>query len=104
MYFLPRSGVDLRELVLVDVTVRVHLHDLIIRRSAEHLDDLHQLVDVTVRTENGLKGEHLNQDAASRPHVDLRRVASAGEDKLRSAVAPRTDVGEIRFSLLQSFC
>lgn len=80
VYFFPRTGINLGELVLVNIAVRIHLHDLIIGWSSQHLDDFHELVDITVRAEDGLKSQHFHKDAASRPHIYLRRVTGACED------------------------
>lgn len=64
-YFLPRAWVDLGKLVLVNIAVWVHLHDLVIGRRSQHLDDFHELVDVAVRAEDGLQSQHFHEDAAS---------------------------------------
>ncbi len=74
----------------------VHVPYLRLRRSPQYLDDLLQLVNLRVAKKGGHSIDHLNQDTASRPHVDLRRVICGSEDELRSPVAPRADIGEIR--------
>lgn len=54
---------------MLDVA-RVHLQDLILRRSAQYLDDLHKLVDAARTGEEDAAAEELAEDAAGGPHVD----------------------------------
>ena len=60
-------GADLRELELG--VVGVHLAQLLAGRRAQHLDDLHQLVDAAVPREDGLSQQQLSQHTAGAPHV-----------------------------------
>ena len=53
---------DLWELVLH--VVRVHRLDLLARGRAEHLDDLHELVDAALTGEERLAEHELGHDAA----------------------------------------
>jgi hypothetical protein len=103
-YFFPWPRVDLGKLVLLDITIRVHLHNLIVGGRTQNLYNLHKLIDVAVRSEDGLQSNHLNEDAACRPGINLGRVSSASEDQLWGSIAPRANVGKIGLSLLQSLC
>ena len=47
------------KLVLLDIAIPVHLHDVVEGRSAQHLYYLDQLVDVALGTEDRLMGYHL---------------------------------------------
>jgi len=66
-HLLPRMGLDLRKLELG--VVGVHLADLLARRRAQHLDDLHQLVDARVARKDGLAQQQFGQHATGAPNV-----------------------------------
>eukprot|EP00754_Rhynchopus_humris_P013920 Rhum_TRINITY_DN14356_c14_g1::Rhum_TRINITY_DN14356_c14_g1_i1::g.84606::m.84606 len=95
----PRVRLDRRELE-VGVAL-VHGLDLLTRGRAQHLDDLHQLVDARLSREQRLPDEQLGEDAAQRPHVDGGGVVRGTEDELRGTVIPRADVGHVGLSLHQ---
>lgn len=82
-------------LVLLHIELFVHLLDLPFGGRAKHLDNLLELVDLGVAHEGGSAVDHLNQDAAGGPHVDLGGVVSCTEDKFGGPVAARADVGEV---------
>lgn len=73
-YLGERVRLDLWELVLH--VVRVHCLDLLPRWSAEHFDDLDQLVDSTLPWEERLPKHQLRHDAPSRPDVCLQKNVS----------------------------
>ena len=73
-HLLPRVRLDLRELELR--VVRVHLADLLARRRAQDLDDLHQLVHAALAREQRLPEQQLRQHAARRPHVCTQRTST----------------------------
>lgn len=64
---IERMRLDLRELVLH--IVGVHGADLIACRSAQHFDDLHQLVDTGFTREERLTEHQLSHHAACRPDI-----------------------------------
>ena len=78
----PRVSLDLRELELC--VVRIHLLDLLPRRSSKNLDDLHQLVHPAVPGEDGLAQHELREDAARRPDVNVGGVVRGPEYQLWS--------------------
>ena len=84
-------------LVLLHVELLVHLLHLPLGGGAQDLDDLLELVDLGVAHERGSAVDHLDQDAAGGPHVDLSGVVSGPEDELGSTVAPGADVGQVGF-------
>ena len=52
IYLLPRMCLNLRELELG--VIGIHLANLLPRRSAQHFDDLYQLIDARIAWENWL--------------------------------------------------
>eukprot|EP00955_Chlamydomonas_euryale_P099115 365195-Chlamydomonas_euryale.AAC.22 len=66
--------------------------DLLARRRAQHLDDLHQLVDAALSWKERLSQHQLRNHAPNRPYVDRGRVVSRAKDELGRAVVPRADV------------
>mmetsp|Transcript_27146 Transcript_27146/g.68916 ORF Transcript_27146/g.68916 Transcript_27146/m.68916 type:complete len:393 (+) Transcript_27146:146-1324(+) len=96
---VPRVRLDLRELELR--VIRVHRHELLARRRAEHLDDLDELIHAALPGEDGLPQDQLRRDARGRPDVDDRRVVRGAEDQLWRAVIARADVGDVGLALHQ---
>mmetsp|Transcript_7402 Transcript_7402/g.16726 ORF Transcript_7402/g.16726 Transcript_7402/m.16726 type:complete len:262 (-) Transcript_7402:188-973(-) len=82
--------------------VGIHGHELIPRRGAQHLDDLHQLVHPTFTREYRLAEHKFGRHASSRPNIDYSRVICGTKDELRSPVVTRADIGNIRFALHQT--
>eukprot|EP00955_Chlamydomonas_euryale_P117852 366501-Chlamydomonas_euryale.AAC.33 len=78
--------------------------DLLARRRAQHLDDLHQLVDAALTREERLPQHQLRDHAPNRPNVDRRRVVCRAKDELRRAVVARADVRDVRLTLDQLLC
>lgn len=56
---------------------RIHLHDLVLRRRPQNLDDLDELVDSARAGEEDAAGEKLAEDATGGPKVD--RVCEKGK-------------------------
>jgi hypothetical protein len=67
-YLRPRHRLDLRKRML-DVA-RIHLHNLVLRRRAQNLDDLDKLVDSARSGEEDAPGEKLAEDATGGPEID----------------------------------
>ena len=66
-YFRKWMWFDLWELVLH--IVRVHRANLIARRSAEHFDDLDELIDTGFTREERLSEHQLCHNTSRRPHI-----------------------------------
>ena len=97
MYLAPLSFLDLGELIVIEVIVRIHIDDLTLGGRAQNLDDLDQMIDAVLGNEEGSPLDHFQQHAAHRPHVDHSRVVIGSEDQLGGPVAPRADVGQVGF-------
>ena len=69
LHLRPPRG---RELVVG--VVGVHAPQLLRRGRAQHLDDLHQLVDAVLAREERLAQDELRKHAARRPQVHARAV------------------------------
>ena len=54
------------------------------------------MVDATVTHEEGTALDHLKEDTTHRPNIDHGAVMSGSENELRSTIASRTYVGQIR--------
>mmetsp|Transcript_106597 Transcript_106597/g.270709 ORF Transcript_106597/g.270709 Transcript_106597/m.270709 type:complete len:220 (+) Transcript_106597:171-830(+) len=72
--------------------VGIHGLQLCRRRSAQHLDDLHQLVDAVSPSEKRLAQDHLAKHATCRPKIDGGRVADRSHNALGSSVEARAHV------------
>jgi hypothetical protein len=66
--------------------------DDVVGRGAQELGDDGELVDVVLAGEEGLALEHLGEDAAGAPDVDLDVVLLPGEHDLGGAVVARRHV------------
>jgi hypothetical protein len=71
-YLVPWAARNLWELELG--VVRIHVSNLVLGRSTEHLDDLHKLVNAILTRKNGLPEQQLGHHTTSRPHVCNRWV------------------------------
>lgn len=71
--------------------------------SAEDFDDLDELVDAAFSREDWLAEHELCNDATYSPHVYLCCVLGIAEDKLRSPVVSRANVGNVGFIRYQLF-
>lgn len=92
-HLVPRVRLDLREFELL--VVRIHALNLFACRRAQHLDNLHQLIDSRVSREDWLSEEELSHDGSRRPHVNRVGVVGGAEDELWSAVVARADVRDV---------
>jgi len=68
----PRAWTNLREAELN--VVAVHCLDLRTIRSAQHFDDLNQLIDAAISKEQRLTKEELSKNATHRPYVYNQKV------------------------------
>lgn len=80
MYLVPLSFFDLRELVIIQIVIRIHVDYLGLCGSAQHLNDLNQVVDAALADEEGRAVDHLQDDAADRPDIDHCCVVGGSED------------------------
>lgn len=99
MYLIPGSGLHSREfLILAEIVLGVHLLDFVTTRSAKDLEDLEELIDLGIPQKGSLSVDHLHQNAAGGPHIDLGGVLGGPENQLGSSVAPRTNIGDVGLS------
>ena len=103
MYLGPLSFLDFGELVVVEVVVGVHVHNLTLGGGPQHLDNLDEMVDTILSNEKGSPLNHLEQDTAHRPDIYHGGVVSGSEDELGRPVASRADVGQIGL-VSEDFC
>ena len=103
MYLGPLSFLDLGELVVVEIVVGVHIHNLALGGSPQHLDDLDEVVHTVLANKKGSPLNHLKQDATYRPNVNHGGIVSCPEDEFGCPVAPRTDVGQVGL-VCEDFC
>jgi len=93
---LPGGCADLGELLFV--VVLVHGADLFLCGGAEHLDDLHQLVDCRLAREERVAQQHLADHGAHAPHVDGHCLVCSPEDELGSALLAGADLTDVGFA------
>jgi hypothetical protein len=87
------------ELIIIEVIVGVHINDFCFAWRTHYLDDLNQLIKITLSHKEWLTLQNLKQYTPRRPNVDHSCVCCAAEDQLRRAIASRTNVGDIGFTL-----
>ena len=87
---LPGMSLDRRELEFR--VVGIHRVNLLFSRRAQHLDNLHQLVDARLTGEQRLPQQQLSNNAARRPDVDGAGILSGSEDELGCPVVPGADI------------
>lgn len=97
MYFIPLSFLHLRELVVIEIVVGIHIDNLALGRSSQHFDDFDEVVHAVLADEERSALNHFQQDAPNRPDVDHRGVVSGPKDEFGCSVAPRTDIGQVGF-------
>lgn len=78
---------------------RVYMYGVLWGWSAENLDNLEELIATTVTWENWITEDELSHHTTSRPDVDGSRVVRATQNKLRSTIKARADVGDVRLVL-----
>lgn len=101
VYILPGASPDFGELaVLLHVVGRVHFLHIKPSRCPQDFDNLDHLVHLRVAHERRRAICHFHNNAARRPHVDLRAIVGGSEDELRGSVAARTDVCQIGLSFI----
>lgn len=61
-YLVPLSFFDLREFVIIQVVVRIHVDYLSLCGSAQHLYDFNQVVNAALADEEGRTVDHLQDD------------------------------------------
>lgn len=59
-YLEPSPSIDSRKLILLNIAIRIHLHNLLIGWRPQNLYNLYQLIDVAVTSENRLQCHHLD--------------------------------------------
>lgn len=98
-----REGVrfDLRELVLH--IIRIHSFNLLSRRRAEYLDNLHELIDTRLSWEQRLSQHQFRHHTTRRPDIDVSGVVCRSKDQLGRPVVPRTNIRYIWLSLDENF-
>lgn len=79
----------------------IHVDHLRFGRSAQRLNDIHELVDVAVSDKIGLSNYHLKKYAACRPDIYHGSVCCGSEDKLRGSITPGAYVSNVGLPLHQ---
>ena len=51
MYFIPLSFLHLRELVVIEIVVGIHIDNLALGRSSQHFDDFDEVVHTVLSDE-----------------------------------------------------
>lgn len=64
LYLVPFSLLDLREFVVIEVIIRIHVDYLSLCRSSQHFDDLNQMVDAAFSDKKRRSLDHFQQDAS----------------------------------------
>jgi len=83
-------GFDLRKLEFR--VISVHFFNLFFGRSAQHFDNLNQLVDPTITREHGLTQHEFGQNTTRGPDINHCRVIGGTEYQLRCSIISGTDV------------
>lgn len=88
-YFSPFLLLNRRKLIVFEIIVRVHLNDLIFRRSTQNFNYFNQLVHCALTYEQRLSIDHLCDYTTSRPNIYLIRVIGCSEYQFRSSIASK---------------
>lgn len=104
LYLFPISAWNFREGELFHIVIWVHRHNLIFSRRAQHPNNFNQLINIACSHERRLENQHLNNNTPNRPHIYLICVLRCAKYKLRSSIAPRTDIGNVGLARHKSFC
>jgi len=82
--------------IFIHIIIFVHFLNIGLCRCSKHFDDLYELIDLRITRKRGITIDHFHQNTTSRPHINLGIIASGTKYQLRSSIASRTNVSQIR--------
>ncbi len=87
--------------ILFGIIFLIHLKDLLLGRRAHNLNNLNQLINLTIAQKRRLPINHLNKNTPRRPHINLTRIIRGPKDQLRRPIAPTTNISKIRLTYIK---
>lgn len=93
---VPRDPLDICELHLGIVSI--HRFNLVSRGSAQHSEDLDELLDAVLSREQRTAHDEFSSHTAQGPGIDLGGVICGSENEFGGTVVPGTNVGHIGFA------
>jgi hypothetical protein len=89
--------------ILFGIILLIHLKDLLLGRRSHNLNNLNQLINLTITQKGRLPINHLNKNAPGGPHINLTGIISGPKDQLRRPIAPTTNIRKIRLTYIKIF-